>query len=77
MFKEIGHWPYWPDIPMVEIDGEVYALNGWNGEKYLHCWRCTGQCYMYPSEEEYEIMPICEEISEDEWEVVDYDVRRA
>ena len=28
------------DIDVVEIDGNLYALNGWNGEKWAHCWRC-------------------------------------
>ena len=30
--KEVGYW--WNDksIELVEIDGEVYALYGWNGE---------------------------------------------
>ena len=77
MFKEIGHWLWWPDIPTVEIDGDIYALSGWNGEKYLDCWQCVGEFNLDASDERYIITPVWEEISEDEWEIIDYDVRYA
>lgn len=34
---------HWLDteILVFEIDGEFYALNGWDGEKYTRCWACT------------------------------------
>ena len=69
-FKNVGNW--WNDkgIELVEIDGETFALNGWNGETYLKCWKCLGEDLMDASEEEYQITPIYE----DE-EIAGYEVR--
>lgn len=27
------------DIKIVEVDGELFAVNGWNGESYRDCWK--------------------------------------
>lgn len=56
-FKNVGHW--WADksIGLIEINGKVYALSGWNGEKYLECWECTGEDLMDAGEEEYILVP--------------------
>jgi len=58
-FKIIGTW--WNDktIPLARINGEVYALSGWNGESYGHCWKCLGEFFMDASAEEYEIEEVC------------------
>ena len=74
--KTAGYW--WNDksIELVEIDGEVYALYGWNGEEYGNCWKCTGEFLMDASEEEYTLKPIYEEVAEGEWEIVNYEVSR-
>ena len=34
---------WWSDdnIEIVEINGNLYALYGWNGEEYNHCWKCA------------------------------------
>lgn len=48
------------DIDIVEIDGELYALDGWNGEKYLHSWKCVDRFTADPDGREYEITPIYE-----------------
>lgn len=80
MIKIIGSW--WSDrtTPLVEIDGSVYALYGWNGEEYTDCWKCTGEFHHDASEERYRIRPIYagdlipgfwdthEEDGSDEWE---------
>lgn len=70
--KRIGTW--WSDssIELVEIDGRIYALSGWNGEKYLHCWRCIDR-FTEDGTAEYELTPVYAEI-EDEFEIVDYTV---
>lgn len=83
--KQVGNW--WSDssIELVEVDGVVYALNGWDGEKYAHCWICTGDGYTDASDEEYVLRPVKEPVfDEDEpsrepedalyWETVDYEV---
>jgi len=75
-FKNVGNW--WNDksIELVDIEGDVYALNGWNGEKYMNAWKCTGEDYMDASEEEYIISPVYSD-KEDEfgvYEIVGYEV---
>lgn len=75
-FKTVGTW--WNDksIELVDIEGDVYALNGWNGEKYMNAWKCTGEDYMDASEEEYVITPVYND-KEDEfgvYEIVGYEV---
>lgn len=74
--KEAGYW--WNDksIELVEIDREVYALNGWNGEEYGNCWKCTGEFLTEASKEEYTLKPVYKEVDEDEWEIVNYEVTR-
>src|SRR5690625_4161107 len=70
-FKNVGTWWNDKEIELVEIDGKVYALNGWNGESYLKSWECTGEDYMDASEKEYCITPQYEEV-EGEFEIVGY-----
>ena len=74
--KEAGYW--WNDksIELVEIDGSVYALYGWNGEEYGNCWKCTGEFLTEASREEYTLKPVYKEVAEDEWEIVNYEVTR-
>lgn len=72
-FKTVGTWRANKEIELVEIDGRVYALNGWNGEKYLDCWECVGEDNTEASEKKYEITPITEEV-DGEYEIVGYEV---
>lgn len=53
----IGKWQN-TDIDVAWIDGTLYALNGWNGEKYLHCWKCVDRFTADPGGAEYEIAPV-------------------
>lgn len=70
--KSIGNW--WNDrnIELVEVQNNVYALYGWNGESYGHCWKCTGDFYMDASTEEYELVPIYSKAGE----IIDYEANR-
>ena len=74
--KEVGTW--WNDssIELVNIDGSVYALNGWNGEKWTDCWECTGKYLTEASEEKYIIVPIYSEEENENggYDVIDYEV---
>lgn len=73
-FKSVGTW--WNDkgIDLVEIDSTIYALHGWDGEKFVDCWVCSGEYNMDASDEKYEITPIHEE-NDGEFETVGYDVQ--
>ena len=66
----IGTW--WSDsnIELVKIDGKIYALDGWNGEKYLHCGECIDRFTAADDNIEYEIRPIYD--SSDE--IIDFEV---
>jgi len=57
---------------LIKKDGEVYALNGWNGESYISSWKCLGEDCMEASEENYAITPIYDEMGD----VVDYEISR-
>lgn len=87
--KIIGKW--WNDasIDLVELDGTVYALNGWNGEVFTECWECFGDFFNEAGEKSYTLQPIYRfqaenialgslEENSPEWdaavEVVDYEV---
>lgn len=55
----IGKWTDSSNIDVVEIDGSLYALDGWNGEKYGHCWKCKDRFTADPDDDgEYEIAPV-------------------
>lgn len=77
-FKHAGFWGADKEIHLIEKNGEIFALNekGWNGEKFYNCWKCTGKYNMTASDEEYIIKPIYEEVKEDEFEVIDYEIER-
>lgn len=53
-YKHIGYWWNDKNIELIEKDGNVYALHGWNGEKYNKCWKCTGDHNMESSKEKRE-----------------------
>ncbi len=72
-FKEVGRW--WNDssIELIEKDGNVYALAGWNGEKYYNCWMVI-EDGLTASEEEYIITPVYNQVNDNEFEIVDYEI---
>lgn len=72
-FKNVGTWWSNREINLVEIDGKVYALYGWNGESFSKSWECLGEQLIDASEKEYTITPIFKEDGE-EFEVVAYEV---
>jgi hypothetical protein len=74
--KIIGNWWNDKNIQLAEVNGAVYALNGWNGEKYTDCWKCSGEFNMTASKESYELTPIYSEEDNENggFDVVDYEV---
>lgn len=73
MFIDRGRWWNDSNIKLVEINGSVYALAGWNGETYGNCWECSGDFLMDASERKYEISPIYTD-DDGNCEIVDYEV---
>lgn len=90
--KYVGLWNdgrYYETIDVVEIGGRLFALDGWNGERFLHCWECVHTNAAMLDGIEYEIRPVyrfdvedidLDNIEDDteEWEraveIVDYEV---
>ena len=72
--KEAGKW--WNDvgISLVEIEGIVYALHGFNGEAYYNCWRISGEHLTEASKEKYTLKPVYRELEDEEFEIIDYTV---
>ena len=70
-FKTVGRWWANKEIELVEIDGEVYALNGWNGDAFIDCWKCTEGC-MGASNERYTLRPVYMETGEGEYDIIEY-----
>jgi len=75
-FKYAGRWRNNPDIDLVEIDGMVYALNGWNGKQYTDCWKCSGAENTEIPDERYVITPVYEEISISDVRIIAYQVKQ-
>ena len=87
--KHVGYWNG-TEIEIVEVDGNLYALSEWNGEKYTNCWKCVDQRTVDPEEPgRFTAKPIyrfmvdgidLDELEEnsEEWEndveIVDYDM---
>ena len=74
-FEYVGIWWNSNDIEMYRIGTEVFALNGWNGDKYTECWKCSGIGNMDASVQRYEITPVYEEIEEDDYKLIGFEVR--
>ncbi len=55
--KMIGKWID-TDIDVVEINGEFYALHGWNGEKYTEAWKCIDRFTAAEDSKKYEVKPV-------------------
>lgn len=68
--RYVGTW--WNDssVGLWRIEGEIYALDGWNGEEYTHCWKVSGDSLTEASEEEYTVRPVYN----DDDKIVDYEV---
>lgn len=73
-FKNVGRWWNDKEIELVEIDGKVYALNGWNGEKYLDSWEVAKNDYTDIINDGFTIKPEYKEVEDGEFEIVGYTV---
>ena len=64
------------NIEIVEIDGKMYALHGWNGEYYGHCWEVLDKHgHDKPDTDvEYSIIPIYEDGEDGDFTVIGYEL---
>lgn len=72
-FTVVGRW--WNDnsIELIEINSEgVFALHGWNGERYTDSWKVDSSDMTMASEKEYTVIPEYEEVAQGEFEIVRY-----
>ena len=73
-----------PEYPIIEADGKLFVLSGWDGEEYGRCWEVSGISYDcgYITEsdaiENYEtyycVRPICVPIDDGDYQIIGYDV---
>lgn len=45
--KHVGFWNG-DGIEMLKIHGGIYVLSGWNGEKFINCWKCLDEWTVDP-----------------------------
>ncbi len=80
--RKLGKWCN-GDIDIIKVGNRNFALFGWNGESYGHCWECKSQTetvgddeytltpvYFYDTDEGIALMNSMYDIEEgtDEWE---------
>lgn len=68
------YWWTGDNIEIVEINNRLYALYGWNGEAYYHCWECADRYTVIDEKIEYVIKPIYEENPDGEFDIVGYEI---
>ena len=61
-------------IEIVEIDGKLYALYGWNGEKFCDCWKCANEFTAINENRKYIIAPIYKMDEYEDFEIVGYKI---
>lgn len=75
----------WNDnnLDIIEQDGEMYVLYGWNGEVYLNCWKVLDNQGLDRVDEdtEYTLKPILQGVGTpdldgnyDEYETISYEI---
>lgn len=70
-YKEVNYLRNY-GVTVIEIEGEgIFALDGFNGEKYYDCWKCDINGSPVEADK-YVIRPEYEEVEEDEFEVIKY-----
>lgn len=64
------------NIEIIEKDGKLYALHGWNGLQYLDCFTVNKYHQWDKSLERYTMTPVWDTSSEDEldWFITDYEI---
>lgn len=77
-FESMGSWWASSDIEVVRLENELYVLDGWNGERFLHCNKCIDNYNLDESDKkEYVIEPIYKQVGDEEdeeFELVGYEI---
>lgn len=73
-FESIGTW--WNDdsIELIKIDGEIYALDGWNGETYTESWKCVDEYTTVDEDVTYSITEVSIADDNGEFKTVGFNV---
>lgn len=74
--KKIGTWWNDRDIDLVEIEGEIFRLAGWNGEEFTNCWKCLNEFDADPDNRSYNIRLIYDEKENENggFDIIDYQI---
>jgi hypothetical protein len=73
-FEYVGKWWNDDNIKLIKKNNRVFALYGWNGDKYYNCWECLGDHLVESGKEKFIITPIYKQIKEDNFEIIDYQI---
>ena len=75
----VGHLYNRKEFEIVKIDEKLYVLNldKWNGITYSKCWEVADKYgFDQVGKETYVITPIYNQINEDDFELVDYEIEK-
>ena len=74
--KTIGYLWNNKEIEIIEHNGEFFALNDWNGEKWLNAWKVKDKngYDILENGKKYEVTPIYKEIAEEEFEIIGVEI---
>ena len=56
-YKHVGYWMNDGNHEIIKLNGRFYALSGWNGEEYGHCWECQTKAKA-KDDKEYTLRPV-------------------
>ena len=64
------------EISIAEVDGDLYALYGWNGEAFTNCWKVKDVDGLDKVDEEtsYTIKPIYRQTGKENYEIADFKI---
>ena len=74
-YKVVGRLWNEESIEIISNGKDFFVLYGWNGEKYIDCWKVLDERGLNKSSDDsvYEIIPVYKKI-EDEYQIVDFEI---
>lgn len=68
----VGTWMNYGENEIIKLeDDRLFALHGWNGEKWLNCWQVEDK-FTATNDEKIEITPVYQLNDNDEDEIFAY-----